>query len=202
MKPHVRRRSFVGAGRCAATITCWGNNAFGQLGDDSTIERPRPVLVTGLADAVDLATGTAHSCAVRRDGSVVCWGDNSALQVSPAAASLVRTPTRIDGVIATRVVAGDQHTCALSTGSVVCWGDNVDGQLGAGDFSPRTPTVVVRKAGGTRLDGVEGLSTLSNHTCALALDGTLRCWGRGTHGQLGDGQTANRASATVVLGTP
>ena len=66
----------------------------------------------------------------------------------------------------------------------------------------RTTTVLVRNTDGTRLGDVRGLSTLSRHTCALAQDGTLRCWGKGLYGQLGDGQTSNRAFATVVLGTP
>ena len=76
------------------------------------------------------------------------------------------------------------------------------GQLGVGDFSPRATPLVVRKTDSSRLDGVVGLSTLSRHTCALGEDGTVRCWGRGLDMQLGDGQSQNRAYATVVSGYP
>lgn len=57
-------------------LVCWGGNAAGQLGHKSSITaRPTPTAVRGMGDAVDLALGAAHTCAVRRSGEVACWGD-------------------------------------------------------------------------------------------------------------------------------
>ena len=64
---------------CAAlvdgTVTCWGNNAYGQLGDNSMTERLKPqTKVSGLTDVVQLANNFIAPCALKKDGSVYCWG--------------------------------------------------------------------------------------------------------------------------------
>ncbi len=57
-------------------VVCWGGNAAGQLGHRSSAQfRSQPTPVRGVADAVDIALGVAHSCAVRRTGEVACWGN-------------------------------------------------------------------------------------------------------------------------------
>ncbi len=70
-------------------VVCWGGNAAGQLGHLSSAQfRSQPTPVRGVADAVDLALGQAHSCAVRRTGEVACWGnrDDGALGPHPLVA--------------------------------------------------------------------------------------------------------------------
>jgi alpha-tubulin suppressor-like RCC1 family protein len=75
-----------GAHTCArlrsGRVTCWGANDGGQLGHHPAARsRPTPAAVRGIADAVDLALGSRHSCAVRGRGELVCWGasDHGAL---------------------------------------------------------------------------------------------------------------------------
>ncbi|MFK7986868.1 MAG: RCC1 domain-containing protein [Sandaracinaceae bacterium] len=69
------------------TLQCWGSNAHGQLGDGATHDACQdmpsadcafsPVAVPGLSDAIDVATGAEHTCALLRDGRVFCWGRNA-----------------------------------------------------------------------------------------------------------------------------
>lgn len=72
------------------TVWCWGDNHFDQLGrstlsgstDPHRSNEAREVLMGGAhLDAVDLDTGRDHTCAILRDGRVVCWGSNSGGQL-------------------------------------------------------------------------------------------------------------------------
>lgn len=58
-------------------VSCWGSNAEGQLGQPRNVARRNtPAVVRNLADAIDVALGARHACAVRRIGDAVCWGSN------------------------------------------------------------------------------------------------------------------------------
>ena len=52
----------------------------------------------------------------------------------------------------------------------------------------------------TGADAPKQLSSGDFHTCALMGDATVRCWGRNTEGQLGDGTTENRSKPVSVKG--
>jgi alpha-tubulin suppressor-like RCC1 family protein len=98
------------------------------------------------------------------------------------------------------VVAGGGHSCAVhSDANAFCWGNNDSGQLGAGAAFPAgaiSPSPV-RVSG---LSGVADLAAGASHTCALLQTGDVRCWGKGTTGQLGDGLLASTdAPAAIVL---
>ena len=94
---------------------------------------------------------------------------------------------------ATQITAGNSHTCALITsGGVKCWGAGGNGQLGNGATSgpQRTPVdVVATGGGGGTLSGVTQIAAGGYHTCALTTSGGVKCWGSGTYGQLGNGDT-------------
>jgi alpha-tubulin suppressor-like RCC1 family protein len=124
------------------TAKCWGNNAEGQLGDGGTfIEKTTPVTVSGLTNAVAIAAGSSHTCALLSDGTVKCWGRNDYGQLGDGTFIDKNTPVTVSGLTnAVAIAASDVHTCALlSDGTAKCWGNNYDGQLGDGTFTPTAP---------------------------------------------------------------
>ncbi|MEC7524850.1 MAG: hypothetical protein VYE22_33530 [Myxococcota bacterium] len=130
--------------------------------------------------AIDVGTGSTHTCAVTTTNTVVCWGANDRGQLGRAEGD--RAPGVVEGVSATSVCAGDGFTCALTTaGEVACWGVNNRGQLGRGVMGEPDSTRLV-----IGLSGVRGITCGSHHACALDGD-TVDCWGSNATGQLGTG---------------
>ena len=97
----------------------------------------------------------------------------------------------------TGVAAGDTHTCGRrGDGSLWCWGGNSNGQLGIGAPSPHELSPVrVTALGGS----VAEVSLGQYHSCARRTEGSLWCWGKNDHGQLGDGTTGDKPSPVQVL---
>jgi alpha-tubulin suppressor-like RCC1 family protein len=192
---------------CALTagggVACWGDNGWGQLGDDSTLNRSTPVAVQGLASgAEELAAGQSHSCARLVSGRVLCWGFNGNGELGDGTTSDHPTPAEVSGTAgnaasAAPIAGGDQHTCTLTpAGGVQCSGANAYGQLGDGTTTPRLTLTAV--SGLT--SGVAAVAAGAYHTCALTLSGTVACWGYNYFGQLGDGTTTNRLTPAAVSG--
>jgi alpha-tubulin suppressor-like RCC1 family protein len=180
------------ARQAAGQVQCWGDNGAGQLGDGIPFGGARdPVLVPqdvkGLSDAVAVASGVAHSCAIRRGGSVVCWGINSFGQLGDGTTNRSSSPVAVLGVSkAIGIAAGTSFTCALiSGGTVMCWGANYAGQLGDNTKTDRSTAAPVQQ-----LTGATAIATAEFHACAVVSGGTLTCWGKGADGQLGNGSTA------------
>ena len=163
------------------TLSCWGRNMNGQLGDGATVSRDRPGPVPALESNVRaVAAGATHTCAVLADGSVSCWGAIRNGAILPMGPPMQLLPAPIPGVaMAGKLAAGDSHACAISGGQVFCWGMNDLGQLGDRSLG--------RMLGATRVavDAAVDLWAGTNHTCARLEDGSARCWGAGASGQLG-----------------
>ncbi len=160
-----------------ATVVCWGANSSGQLGDGEGrpgAQSARPVAVRGLADATAVRAGKDHTCALRRSGGVVCWGDNRGGQIG-GDRQVWATLTAVNGLAdAVELAPGASHTCARTKpGKVLCWGSGAEGQLG--DGSPRR-TAPYASPG---LTDAIAVASGQNHTCALRKAGTVSCWGAG-----------------------
>ncbi len=182
---------------CALTeaggVKCWGYNALGQLGRSTGAgtATPLPVgSVPGVLNATGIATGDYHTCALKADGGVGCWGYNLYGQLGRGTNVGTETPNPppadvagLSGAVA--IAAGNNHTCAvMSDGKVKCWGLNNKGQLGsvtnAGTTIPNvTPAEV------TGVTGVVALALGDDHSCALTSTGSIKCWGANSKGQLG-----------------
>jgi alpha-tubulin suppressor-like RCC1 family protein len=173
-----------------ATVRCWGNNYFGQLGNGTTIDSSIPVTVSGLSSVVAVNSGDRQTCAVLVDGTVRCWGWLSGSS----------TPVTVSGLnTAVAVSVGHEHICALlANHGVQCWGANIYGQLGNGTSGTGTdfwtPVTVIN------ISTAVAISAGGFHTCAALADGTLRCWGRNTKGELGNGTTIDSSTPVTVSG--
>lgn len=149
-----------------------------------------------LFEASQVAAGGEHSCGVRTDGTLWCWGRNKWGQLGVAPAERARwSPTQVgrqSGWAA--VAAGGASTCAIrTTGRLWCWGLNHRGQLGNGT---RTSAVTPVAVGEARWRQVSvGWFT----SCGVTTDGALWCWGDGSAGQLGNG---SRRDATRPVRVP
>lgn len=176
------------------TEECWGSNDHGQLGDGTMMDSPTPVAVQGLTGVVQIARVSSSSCALLHDGTVRCWGANTYGELGNGTTNDSLTPVSVQG-ISTAVQVSTGACAILADETVRCWGGNWAGQLGNGDNSKTnssTPVVV------TGLSGVSQISHGGSHTCALLSDGTARCWGDNSYGELGDG-TRNSSSLPVTV---
>ena len=103
-------------------------------------------MIASVTDAIDVAAGIGHACALRRDGTVRCWGSGE--QDVMGAGSPDATAVVDPGVTtATQLTAGSRHSCArLADGGVQCWGKNEFGALGLPMQLGQPPSVARRVA--------------------------------------------------------
>lgn len=184
----------------AGQVLCWGSNYAGQLGDGTTTNRSEPVAVIGLGNNISaIAAGGGHTCARTDAGQALCWGDNGSGQLGDGTTINRLSPVSVSGLTDNNLVidAGSAHTCVhTASGEVKCWGWNEDGQVGSG--ARQNHSIPVDVVG---LDSVVlGISLGATHTCAIQDNGRIKCWGRNSEGQLGDGTTLDRAAPTAIPG--
>ncbi len=183
-------------------VRCAGANVQGELGDNSTADRSTAVHVAGLDQAsLEMSGGNHHTCAIGYDRLVRCWGANNSGQLGDGTTAQRNATVVVSGVtadaIATKIAAGGEHTCILTSDSQVkCWGRNAEGQLGDGTTTQRNAATAV---GGISAY-VKAIATGGSHTCALSDTGSVKCWGLNSSGQLGDNTTVQRNMPVDVLG--
>ena len=184
-----------------STVSCWGSNSFGQLGDGTNRSASAPVKTADISDAIAIAAGWDHTCALIRNGSIYCWGNNLDGNLGDGTTSNSSVPVRVAEIADASAISADgNHTCALTqSGDVYCWGSNSHDQLGDGPLGCGA-IVTMGCAQRNRADSpiplqvtisedVAAISAGDFHTCALHEDGTASCWGNNQDGQLGDGTT-------------
>ena len=177
------------------TAYCWGSNVQGELGDGSKVQRSKPVQVAALGTSVlGISTGGAHTCALKKDRTVWCWGDGRFGLGGPQLSNLAPTQIVSLGASVATLAAGTAHECAAKLdGTLWCWGYNPLGQLGDGTSTDRLQPVQV-----TGVSGVVGVSASGFHTCSLGNTGAIFCWGAGSYGQLGNGLFGTSYSTPAI----
>jgi alpha-tubulin suppressor-like RCC1 family protein len=156
---------------------------------------------TEAASAAAIAAGGANTCSITPAGGARCWGYNYYGQMGDGTREQSTTPMDVvglgSGVVSLDV--GDRHSCAvIAKAALKCWGTNFDGELGdgtsgTGNFSP-VPVDVVGLS-----EGVSDVASGQWHTCAVTSGGGVKCWGRNTAGQLGNGTLTPSAVPGDVL---
>jgi alpha-tubulin suppressor-like RCC1 family protein len=187
------------------TVRCWGTNNFGDLGYGNTTdigdnESPAtagPIDFGSGRTVRAIDSGNGFSCAILDVGSVKCWGYGGFGELGFGGTSAIgdnETPASMptvdigSGRTATAISAAGSHVCAiLDTGAVRCWGKGDQGKLGYGNENnvgvPSSVGTVDLGPGRTAI----AISNGSSHTCAILDNGTVRCWGDGSFGELGYG---------------
>jgi len=180
----------------AGQLVAWGLNDNGQLGDGTTTARNSPTPIGEAKDWVQVAaSGTAHSLALRADGTLWAWGLNTSGQLGTGTTAAQTSPVQIGaGQLWQQVGAGANHSLAVrADGTLWAWGLNADGQLGTGTTATQLSPTQVDPAATWR-----SVAAGTAHSLAVRADGTLWAWGLNTDGQLGAGTTAAQTSPTQV----
>ncbi|HWB69674.1 MAG TPA: Ig-like domain-containing protein, partial [Solirubrobacterales bacterium] len=197
-------------------VKCWGYAVAGELGYGNgsypNVTLPSTVGTVNLGPgrtAVSISAGPRHTCAVLDNGGVKCWGGGEEGQLGYGNTEFIgddETPAAVGtvdvgaGRRAISVSSSASYTCAtLDDGTIRCWGSGASGYLGygLGPSSPFFPPVIGDNEspgsyGPVDFGPAHGASETvagANHTCALFDSGAVRCWGRGSSGQLGYGNT-------------
>jgi alpha-tubulin suppressor-like RCC1 family protein len=203
-----------GAHSCVVTslggVYCWGENSSGQLGDDNAPADSATAVPAGdngdlRGVAVQVAAGEAHTCALDYDGSVFCWGDNSAGQLGVGGGPDRPVPTQVTklaGRVVVEITAGAEHSCAIDEqGLAWCWGDNSAGQLGNPDQPARSDEPVRVSTTTTMAGPVVDIDAGAYTTCAATTEGAAFCWGADSNGELGDSPALEDQDEPVEVAT-
>jgi uncharacterized repeat protein (TIGR02543 family) len=188
-------------------VYAWGLNSVGQLGDNSTVNKFTPTLIsfTDLQDGETIRNVLAdeyHSLAVTTNGRVYAWGRNTSGQLGDNTLAAKRIPTLIsftdlqNGETIKNVAAGNAHSLAVTTtGRVYSWGSNSTGQLGkTGIANSQTPTLISFPVGET----IRDVLAAGDYSHALTTTGLVYSMGLNDYGQLGDGTNTNKSTPTLI----
>ncbi|MDH5216249.1 MAG: Ig-like domain-containing protein, partial [Gammaproteobacteria bacterium] len=173
---------------------CWGNTEYGNLGNGESQGSAIPRQEAQKATNWDtVTTANSHSCAVKDDGSLWCWGDNYRGKLGIGSDTIINETSPVQLMPENNWVSvsnGSSHSCAIdSVNKLWCWGSNSNTRLGLGtDTADKfVPTEV---SPGTEWNSVAAGEA---HTCAIRLGAEdsreLYCWGYNWYGQLGKGDS-------------
>ena len=188
----------------AGALACWGHDEamLGRAGNRTL--HITPMQVGTATNWATVAAGREHTCALNRSAALWCWGENYDGQVGDGTRTDRFEPVKVLGPRRwTSVDATYSNTCAITDdGDLWCWGANDAGQLGDGtrddrpipkQIAPELDWIAVAVGSAERRIG-----KTHGHTCGVATDRTLWCWGDNDAGQLGLRDDERRLRPTQV----
>ena len=149
-------------------VQCWGDDDYGELGNNSFTQSNVPVQVSNLTSGVSaIAAGFAHTCAVV-NGAAWCWGDNSGGDLGNNSQNESNVPVQVSNLTSgvSAIAAGEDFSCAVVDGSAMCWGYNANGELGNNSTTESNVPVQVQGLS----SGVQAIASGgggADHTCAI-----------------------------------
>src|SRR3989339_877123 len=172
-------------------VLCWGRGNSGQLGDNGQIEKTNPTLTTDTSPYSSVSAGEDYTCGIRaNDSRVLCWGVGTYGRLGDGETTDNPNPNvTTDSFAYTKIIAGPFHTCGIRTNDsrVLCWGYGLYGQRGDGQTSNNQANPNVT----TDSSAYANIELGRRHSCGIrANDSRVLCWGDGSYGTLGDGNTA------------
>jgi len=196
--------------RSDGSVWCWGESDEGQAGVVTTFgeDREEPFHIVGIDDAVQLAVGSMHVCALRATGQVDCWGvDGARGDGLPYRSDQDNTsvPAPVPGLTNVEFLeSGKGATCAIRAGGELwCWG----GRIGSAIVNTSPVKIeglepVVDVAIGSLVGDPVGPLSVWGAMCVLDHCSRVLCWGSNQFGQNGDGTTNPSATPVEVIGLP
>jgi alpha-tubulin suppressor-like RCC1 family protein len=207
------------------TVRAWGNNAWGQLGNNTFKSSSVPVQIVDPSDpsgflthVIAIAAGTSFSLALKSDGTVRAWGYNGKGQLGNNSSNSSSVPVQVrdlsnpSGYLTqvTAIAAGEGNSLALkSDGTVRAWGYNGFGGLGNGTvatlppYSSNIPVQVMDPSDSSgHLTHVTAIAEGGGYSLALKSDGTVRAWGGNGYGNLGNNTFNNSCDLPVQVVDP
>ena len=158
------------------TLWCWGSNANGRTGQNTHgWQHASTTQVSGGGAWSKVSLGANHSCALKSDNILWCWGSNgNGLTAQNIIAGDLLVPTAAAWTGYWRLTtSGRNHSCGVNDiGGLLCWGANTSSQAGNGNVNPINYLHEI--SGGGSWKQVSGGF---GHTCAIKADDTLWCWG-------------------------
>jgi alpha-tubulin suppressor-like RCC1 family protein len=193
---------------------CWGDDTYGQLGNNSNTNSSVPVAVYtgGVLNGktiTKMATGGYHTCVIANDNKAYCWGHGgygqlgNSVNTDSSVPVAVNTAGVLSGKTLTSISAGQFSTCALdSAGKAYCWGNNDSGMLGNNSETDANVPVAVVTTGALSGRTLASISVGSQHTCALDSAGKAYCWGWDGMGEFGKSVTNDYSMVPVLTDEP
>jgi len=178
----------------------WGYNIYGQIGDNTQINRSSPVSVVGGHSFVQVTGFNNHSLALKKNGEIWAWGDDEYGQLGNNSGSADKvSPVSVVGSHSfIKIAGGFYHSLAIksSDGSCWTWGQNNYSQLGDQTGANRSSPVSV--VGGHSFTEIAGGYI---HSLGLkSSNGSCWAWGDNSVGTLGNNSTTSTSSPVSVVG--
>jgi alpha-tubulin suppressor-like RCC1 family protein len=182
------------------TAYAWGDNSLGQLGDNTTVSRSSPRLISGgFTDWIQVSTGFQHSLGLRANGTAWAWGSSVDGQVGHNSTTSRSSPTLVAGDFTDWVQVSATSNASLGlreNGTAWAWGSGNQGRNGNNStLNQSSPVSVI----GGFTDWTQ-LSAGALHSLGVRENGTAWAWGWNSSGQLGDGATTAKSSPVSVIG--